>query len=201
MTTPVSIKLTIALSLVMGGPGRLSKHSYKLYRGHWWAPFIRLSSQTYGNGHEGERITLICASASSFARRCASVPPVMVNFTVLYVSIKCRLKELEYVIFSFKLESQKGFINEHACWVWRCPKWYSLELLVSTFLILQDSITFQNTYDCLPAVVANSLPILFNQVIAPREVTLLSRLNGSHCSCSFTLKGCALSLLIGHFVE
>jgi len=40
--------------------------------------YIRLSSQYFGDGREGVKMTPIWASASSLANKCASVAPVMV---------------------------------------------------------------------------------------------------------------------------
>lgn len=44
-------------------------------------PYMRRSSQEFGNGLAGERMTPMFASPSSFARMCASAAPMMVTFS------------------------------------------------------------------------------------------------------------------------
>ena len=80
-TTLLEISSIIALFLEIGGPGRLMiparVRKKNLY--HYKLAYIRLSSQTYGNGRGGFSITPTCVSPSSLASKWASAPPDIVK--------------------------------------------------------------------------------------------------------------------------
>jgi hypothetical protein len=96
-TTPCLSKIERAVSLVIGGPGILLVQTNRPQQSiaRLRATHIFLFSQLIGKGLSGVRIMPTPASASSLARKCASVAPVMVNrkflpFSISYSDLRIR---------------------------------------------------------------------------------------------------------------
>lgn len=85
--TPLLSKIDNAVSFVIGGPGmlRTKKSALTNHIILLLTTYILLLSQVVGRGRAGVKITPTPAAASSFARKWASVAPVMVILKLILV--------------------------------------------------------------------------------------------------------------------
>ena len=124
--TPSANKAPIELCLVRGGPGNLDitkvlkKGEPCQCREKKGTTCIRLCSQVYGKGRGEVSITLIPALAISSARRCASVAPENVSFSLFpVISSYSRLRFTSVAMISalstFMTSGISPYVNERMC--------------------------------------------------------------------------------------